>query len=331
MAIEIPIGDAVDRGDDARSRSEQRLHLIDHAGDRMGLEANDDEILRPKLGRVVGAAWVRHALLVADQQFHAVVAHRCEMWTARHQADVGARARQLHPEITADRARSVDTDLHRNLSRPEVKIWARMRLAALITSSRGHCRQAGNCDQAAAVRPVAVASSSKAVLISRMLITPIRPWLSITGRWRIWFWFIRCRTCSRLSVELQDTSCRAETSCEIFRLTPAAPCSAMARTTSRSVNIPTAVLPSVRTTSLTTSALILLARISWAAIPTVSFRRTVVTRAVFLRRMSPTSIALSFKMCRSTVPNSQTLVYIMPIVNRESRRLAALRRPGKRQ
>src|SRR5258708_4372598 len=69
----------------------------------------------------------------------------------------------------------------------------------------------------------------------------------------------------------------------------------MARTTSRSVNMPAAVLPSVRTTSLTTSALILLARINWAAMPTVSFIRTVATRAVFLRRMSPTCIATSFR------------------------------------
>jgi len=45
-----------------------------------------------------------------------------------------------------------------------------------------------------------------------------------------------------------------------FRLTRAAPCSAMARTTSRSVNMPDRGVPSVRTTSLTTSALILLAR-----------------------------------------------------------------------
>ncbi|MHC2384268.1 hypothetical protein ACVIHA_008690 [Bradyrhizobium liaoningense] len=57
--------------------------------------------------------------------------------------------------------------------------------------------------------------------------------------------------------------------------------------------MPTAVLPSERTTSFTTSALMLLARISLAAIPTVSFIRTVTTRGVFLRRMSPTSIATS--------------------------------------
>src|ERR1700730_6859070 len=81
--------------------------------------------------------------------------------------------------------------------------------------------------------------------------------------------------CSVVSVKLQQTSCN-----EINL---------------RSVNIPTAVLHSVRTTSLTTSALILLARINCAAIATVSFILTVTTREVFLRRTSPTCITTSFK------------------------------------
>jgi hypothetical protein len=37
------------------------------AGDGMGLQANDDEILRPKLGGIVGAARPHHALFIADQ------------------------------------------------------------------------------------------------------------------------------------------------------------------------------------------------------------------------------------------------------------------------
>src|SRR6476646_9028536 len=62
---------------------------------------------------------------------------------------------------------------------------------------------------------------------------------------------------------------------------------------SHALNMPPAVLPSVRTTSLTTSALILLERINGAAMATVSFMRTVATRAVFLRRISPTCMATS--------------------------------------
>ena len=45
--------------------------------------------------------------------------------------------------------------------------------------------------QAAKTVCVAMASSSNAVEISRMLTTPIRLKLSITGRWRIWFLFMR--------------------------------------------------------------------------------------------------------------------------------------------
>ena len=68
------------------------------------------------------------------------------------------------------------------------------------------------------------------------------------------------------------------------------------------VNMPTAVLPSVRTTSFTTSALILLVRMSCAATPTVSFIRMVTTRAVvFLRRMSPTFIATSLGWAASAL------------------------------
>jgi hypothetical protein len=82
----------------------------------MRLQANDDKILRPKLGGIVGAARPHHAFLIADQQFESVRAHRREMGPARDQTDVGARARQLDPEISTDRAGAVDADFHENLS-----------------------------------------------------------------------------------------------------------------------------------------------------------------------------------------------------------------------
>ena len=116
MLVEVPVGDSVDRGDDAGVRPEQRLHLLDHAGDGMRLQADDDEILRAELGRIVGAARMHHVLLVADQELESVGAHRGEMRAARHQADVDACARELHAEISADRAGAVDTDFHGSLS-----------------------------------------------------------------------------------------------------------------------------------------------------------------------------------------------------------------------
>src|ERR1700751_3085538 len=80
--------------------------------------------------------------------------------------------------------------------------------------------------------------------------------------------------------------------------------------------MPAAVLlPSERTTSLTTSALILLARIRRAAMPTVSFIRIVTTRAFFLRRTSPTCMATS-SGAAVVFSSRVTLVYIIPDVNR---------------
>ncbi len=112
VPVEIPIGNTIDRGDDARSRSEQGLHHLDRAGDGMRFQANDHKILRPKLGGIVGAARPHHVLVAADQQGESVLAHGGKMRAARDEADVGARARELHAEISADRAGAVDTDFH---------------------------------------------------------------------------------------------------------------------------------------------------------------------------------------------------------------------------
>ena len=66
----------------------------------------------PSSAGIVGAARMHHALLVADQKLEPVGAHGGEMRAARHQADIDARARELHTEIAADRAGAVDTDFH---------------------------------------------------------------------------------------------------------------------------------------------------------------------------------------------------------------------------
>ena len=72
----------------------------------------------PELGRIVGAARMHHALLVADQELQPVVAHGGEMRAARHQADIDACARELHAEIAADRAGAVNADFHGRLPKP---------------------------------------------------------------------------------------------------------------------------------------------------------------------------------------------------------------------
>ena len=77
----------------------------------MRFEADDDEILRWKFPRIVGAARMNHVLLVADQEFQAVCAHRGKMSSSRHETDICARAGKLDPEISADRTGAVNTDL----------------------------------------------------------------------------------------------------------------------------------------------------------------------------------------------------------------------------
>ena len=65
-----------------------------------------------EFGWIVGAARMHHVLLVADQKLEPVGAHGGEMRAARHQADIGAGPRELHSEITADRAGAVNADFH---------------------------------------------------------------------------------------------------------------------------------------------------------------------------------------------------------------------------
>ncbi len=117
MLVEIPVGNAVDGGDDPGVRPEQRLHRVDRTGDGMRLQAHDHEILVSELGWIVGAVRPHHVQPIADQQFEPVLAHCGEMRAARDQADVGAGACKVNPKISADRAGAVDADFHDNSPR----------------------------------------------------------------------------------------------------------------------------------------------------------------------------------------------------------------------
>src|SRR6516225_3145191 len=114
VLVEIPIGDAVDGGNNARAWPEQRPHGVDDVGNGVGFQANDDKILRAEFGGIVGAAQTYHALFAVDEELEAVLAHRRKMRPTRDQADIRARTRQLHAEISANRAGAVDADLHRS-------------------------------------------------------------------------------------------------------------------------------------------------------------------------------------------------------------------------
>src|SRR5258708_19034534 len=58
VLIEVPVGNPVNRGDNSRMRTQQRLDGFDDTGDRMRLQANDDKILRPQLSGVVSTTGV---------------------------------------------------------------------------------------------------------------------------------------------------------------------------------------------------------------------------------------------------------------------------------
>jgi hypothetical protein len=79
----------------------------------MRLEADDHDILHPEFGRIVCAARRNRALLAADLQCQPVDPHGGEVSAARHETDIGACARQLDTEVTADRPGAIDADFHR--------------------------------------------------------------------------------------------------------------------------------------------------------------------------------------------------------------------------
>ncbi len=82
----------------------------------MRLQHDDDVVLYAELGRIIGAARMDDVLLFADEQRQAALAHRGQVSAARDQADIGASARKLHAEISADRAGAVDADFHEILA-----------------------------------------------------------------------------------------------------------------------------------------------------------------------------------------------------------------------
>src|SRR3569832_1757943 len=112
VLVEVPIGNAVDRRDDAGVRPDQGLHRIDRTGDGMCLQTDDDEVLRAKFGRGIGAARTNHALLIGDLKLQPIGAHRRQVRAAGDQTDVGAGTHELDPEIAAERTGAVNANLH---------------------------------------------------------------------------------------------------------------------------------------------------------------------------------------------------------------------------
>ena len=110
--VKIPPGDAVGGRDHGRLRPEQRLQALADPRHGMGLEGDDDGVLRAEFRRIVGRPDLRPALLPAGAHAHAVGLHRREMGPARDQRHFRAAKRKLEAEIGADRAGADDADLH---------------------------------------------------------------------------------------------------------------------------------------------------------------------------------------------------------------------------
>ncbi len=99
----------------------------------MRLEANDDEILWPKLGGIIGATRIHHALLITDQQLQPIGLHRCEMRPARNKADLRACQGKLNAEVAPDCTRTVNTNLHRV---PQIMAKTTVTLPLTLRASR---------------------------------------------------------------------------------------------------------------------------------------------------------------------------------------------------
>ncbi len=112
VLVEIPVRQTVDRGDDGRVGAEQRRNQIDDGGNRMRLQRDDDDILRPELCGIIRAAHFDGMFLAVDAQLHAVRLHRREMRSARHETHVRTGSRELRAHIAADRTGALHADLH---------------------------------------------------------------------------------------------------------------------------------------------------------------------------------------------------------------------------
>src|SRR6056297_125817 len=110
--VEVPPGHTVHATDDRRIISDQRCHFTDHWWYGMRLEGDNDVVLHAQIGWGVRAGDSHCCLAMLFDQAQAVGLHGRQMWTARHEADIGACLCQLYPHVAANRACPENTDFH---------------------------------------------------------------------------------------------------------------------------------------------------------------------------------------------------------------------------
>ena len=112
MPVKIPVWHAIHGGHHAGVIGQQRLHLADGRAELVRLQPDDDEILRAKLGGIVGAGRTHDDFLVVLQQAKAVAPHRFEMRAARDQADIDPGLSELGTDVSTSRSGAEDAYLH---------------------------------------------------------------------------------------------------------------------------------------------------------------------------------------------------------------------------
>ena len=111
--VEVPPGNAVLCRDHSGVVLEQGRHLFGDGRQGLGLEGHDDEVLGAEFGRVVGAHRARRPGFAINVEAQPVGTHRRQVWAAGNQGHLGARKRQLNPQVTTDGPGTIDTDFQR--------------------------------------------------------------------------------------------------------------------------------------------------------------------------------------------------------------------------
>lgn len=112
VAVEVPPGDAVLGGHDGRRVVQQWFDQRPARRVRVGLQAQEDEVDRADLGRVVGGVGARGEVTARTEHAHSVLPHGREMRSTGDQVHVGTRAMQRGSDVGADGTGAEDCNFH---------------------------------------------------------------------------------------------------------------------------------------------------------------------------------------------------------------------------
>ena len=113
--VEKPPGQAVERGDHAGVRPQQRRDAGRCPRQAVALERDDHRVLRAKIGRIVAGGEFEDMAGVAAAQCQAVGANRRQVRAARDQADLMAGLGQARTDGAADGAGAENANAHQRV------------------------------------------------------------------------------------------------------------------------------------------------------------------------------------------------------------------------